>query len=490
MPTEPHATALLFAVIGTLMAMSAILSRFAGRISVPVALLYLGIGMLAGSEGLGHIQFQSYHLAFRLGTLALVLILFDGGLNTSVAAVRRALRPASALATAGVLATALGVAAGARALGMGWRPALLVGAVVSSTDAASVFAILRSSGVALERRIATTLELESGLNDPTAVLLTVALTRLQIEGGGIGAQLLVDVLVQIAVGLGFGLALGRIGVWLLQHMRLSVHGLLPVLTAALALAAFGVPTLFRGSGFLAVYVSAMVLGNAHIPLRNRILRVHDALAWLSQVIMFLVLGLLSIPSRLWQVGGIGLALGLLLAFVVRPLSVALCLIPFRYRFKEILYVGWVGLRGAVPIILATFPVLAGVPEANRIFNIVLVVVVATAIVPGMTVQRVTRWLGLESRREPLPKAVLEIHSAHPLTGELQSFFVEPSSVVAGARISELPFPASAAVVMIVRNDVLIAPRGDSVLTPGDHVYVLSGPEDRALVLLMFGRSEE
>jgi len=262
-----------------------------------------------------------------------------------------------------------------------------------------------------------------------------------------------------------------------------------VLTLALALLAFSVPTLLYGSGFLAVYVAGVVLGNGALPYRAGLLRVHDSLAWLSQVAMFLVLGLLAFPSRLAQVGWVGLALALFLAVVARPLVVALCLFPFGYTRRDTIYVGWVGLRGAVPIILAIFPVLAGAPGAQRIFDVVFFIVVVNALVPGATVPWVTRRLGLESSDPPRPQAVLEIESRQQLTGELLSFYVDESLAVTGVPLSDLPFPESAAVTLLVRGDALIAPKGDTALQPGDHVYVFARPEDRPFILLLFGRPE-
>ena len=487
---EPFASAVVLATFGLLLALSVIFSRASQRFAVPVALVFLVIGVLTGSEGVGGIAFDDYGAAFRLGTVALALILFDGGLNTPLAALRQAARPAGLLASAGVVGTAGLVAAAAHLLGFAWPNALLLGAIVSSTDAAAVFAVLRGSGINLKRRVGTTLEVESGINDPVAVILTTALTHNLMAPGETSAWLLAgEAVVQMVVGGALGLAFGYGGRLLLARIRLPAGGLYPVLTLALALLAFSVPTLLYGSGFLAVYVGAVVLGNGELPYRAGLLRVHDALAWLSQVAMFLVLGLLVYPSRLAHVGWVGLALALFLAVVARPVVVALCLAPFRYTRKDVLYVGWVGLRGAVPIILATFPVLAGAPGAERIFDVVFFIVVVNAIVPGATVPWVTRRLGLESRDPPRPPAVLEIESRTPLTGELLSFYVDESLAVTGVPLVELPFPERAAVTLLVRGGELIAPKGDTSLEPGDHVYVFSRPEDRAFIQLLFGRPE-
>jgi cell volume regulation protein A len=238
-----------------------------------------------------------------------------------------------------------------------------------------------------------------------------------------------------------------------------------------------------------VYITGMLLGSGELPYRPGLIRVHDALAWLSQITMFLVLGLLVYPSRLLNGAGLGLALALFLTVVARPIVVALCLIPFRYPAKEITYIGWVGLRGAVPIILGTFPVLAGAPGAMFIFDVVFFIVVFNAFIPGATLPWVTRRMGLDVAEPPSPKAVLEIESMQPLSGELMSFYIDPALAVAGVPLHELPFPDGAAATLLVRGQDLIAPKGNTVLQAGDHLYVFSRPEDKPFIQLMFGRPE-
>jgi cell volume regulation protein A len=487
---EPTATALLLTTFGILLGVSILFSRASERLGVPVVLIFLGIGILAGSEGIGGIPFEDYGFAFRVGTVALVLILFDGGLNTSLAAVRQAIKPAGVLASVGVIGTAGLVAVGAQFLGFGWPEALLLGAIVSSTDAAAVFAALRGSGIHLRRRVGVTLEIESGVNDPMAVILTTVLTHNLLAPGEIVFwRLVVDVLLQMAVGALFGYAVGYGGRHLLGRFKLQAGGLYPALMLALAFLAFGLPTLFYGSGFLAVYVAGLILGNGALPYRAGVLRVNDALAWLSQIAMFLVLGLLVFPSRLAEVASTGLALAVFLAFVARPVVVVLCLLPFGYTAREITLIGWAGLRGAVPIILAAFPVLSGAPGATRIFDVVFFIVVANAIIPGGTIPWAARWLRLESRDPPTPKAVLEIESMRPLKGKLASFYIDEALAVNGVALADLPFPEGAAATMIVRGEDIIAPKGNTVMVSGDHVYVLMRPEDEPLILLMFGRPE-
>jgi potassium/hydrogen antiporter len=489
MTSEPHATAVFFAVVALLLGASALVSHATQRLRVPAGLIFLAIGMLAGSEGLGGIAFDDYQFAFRIGSAALALILFDGGLNTPLDTLRRAIGPAGLLATVGVVGTMFGVAFVANRLGLPWTSSFLLGAIVSSTDAAAVFSVLRSNGIQLKHRVAGTLEVESGINDPVAVILMTLLTR-QLLGERVSIWLAVlDVLREIAIGAACGVAIGAGARWLLARTRLPASGLYSVMTLATALFAFSIPTLIHGSGFLGVYVAAVALGAGRVPYGTALRRIHDSLAWLGQVAMFLVLGLLVYPSQLLEAAWVGTIVGLALTFVARPVMVALCLLPFRFPRNDVLYVGWVGLRGAVPIILATFPVLAGAPGAARLFNIVFFIVVLNALLPGTTVPWMTRRLGLVSEDPPPPDAVLTIESFSRLDGELLSYYVDEALPVAGMTLQELPFPEGAAVTMIVRGRELIAPKGDTRLEVGDHAYVLSKPDGVAMVQLLFGHPE-
>lgn len=490
LPSEPETTAWFLLVLGLLLAVSALFSRFSARAGVPLFLVFLVLGMLAGSEGIGGIAFEDYGFAFRLGTAALVLILFDGGLNTSLSALRAGLRPAAVLATVGVVGTASLVAVGARLLGFDWGPAFLLGAVVSSTDAAAVFSVLRGSGLQVRQRVGTTLELESGLNDPMAVILTLSLTGSLATGRPVGLEIVLEVLIQLGVGTVFGLAVGFAGRALLRRGRLQAGGLYPVMTLALALLAFGLPTLLAGSGFLAVYLAGVILGNGEIPYRAGLRHFHDAAAWCGQLMMFLLLGLLVFPSRLLEVAWVGLAIALILAFVARPLVVMLCLLPFRFPFRETAFVSWVGLRGAVPIVLATFPVLERVPGAERLFDVIFFVVVASALVPGGTVAWLARRLGLAAGVPPAPQAVLEISSTQVLNGDVLSFHIDDALPVCGAALADIPLPEEAAVMLVVRGSELLAARGNTVLQDGDHVHLFCRREDRPLVELLFGRAGE
>jgi len=487
---QPTSLPFLVTIFAVLMFASAVLSGASQRVGVPVVLAFLVLSIVAGRIGLSQILAQNYRSYFNFGTIALILILFDGGLNTPLALLGRGLAPAALLATVGVVGTAALIALCTRLFNFSWPQAFLLGAIVAPTDAAAVFPILRGSGLQLKRRVGTTLELESGLNDPVAVVLTIILTRNLADHRALALGSLASIPVALIIGGMLGLAIGYGGRFLLPRLRVLAGGLYPIITLALALCCWGAGSLLLGSGFLAVYAAAVVLGNGTLPYRAGILRVHDAVAWLCQIVLYLLLGSFAVPSELLGVAPTGIMIGLFLAFVARPVSVALCLLPFRYSLRETLYVGWVGLRGAVPIVLAIYPLLIGVDGAREIFNIVFFVVVVSTIVPGATVRWVTARLDLKSDEQTPPPALLEIISTRVLTGaEILSFCVNRSAAACGAQLSELPFPTESTVILLIRDSKLIAPRGSTVLLVDDHVYVLCRPEDRPLIYLIFGRSE-
>ena len=487
--------ALALTVIGVLLAGSVLLTRLAGRLGVPIALGFLGLGMLAGVDGIGGISFYDYAFTFRIGVVALLLIIFDGGLNTPPGTLRPVAVPAALLATVGVAITAGIVAFAAHLVGTAWTRAWLVGAIVSSTDAAAVFAALRGSGLTLRDRVGRTLEAESGANDPMAVILTLALTTYELWGGvRHGAAppvwtLPLTAAGEIVVGAAVGLAIGWVGRRVIERVRLDAGGLYAVLTIAIAVLAYGAPSLVGGSGFLSVYVAALVLAGAEVPYRVGVLRVHDALAWLAQIGMFLVLGLLVDPSSLAGAAAPGLIVAAALTLVARPVAVLVCTSAFGFSASEVLFLAFVGLRGAVPIVLATIPVLAGVHDAVTIFDIVFFVVLVNTLVPGALVPWLARRLRVLTVTPPEPVATLVVESSVPMRGELRSYFIHEALPVAGALLSELPFPDGTAVTMIVRGSTLLAADGSTQLRPGDHVYVLAPPDEVPLVQLLFGEPE-
>ncbi|MDX2146103.1 MAG: potassium/proton antiporter [Planctomycetota bacterium] len=486
--SEPNATAILLAVFGILMAFSVLFTRTLDRVGVPVVLLFLILGMLGGSEGLGGVEFDDYEFAFRVGTVALILILFDGGLNTTWKSIRSSASPAGLLATLGVAGTAGVMALIARGLGLSWGEALLIGAIVSSTDAAAVFAVLRGGSLRVKDRVRSTLEVESCINDPMAVILTVAVVEALRAQQAPGWQLALLVPWQLVAGVAVGVSIGLLARWIFERTRLTTAGLYPVITLSVAFIAFGAATLVHASGFLAVFVVAAVLGNGPLPFKAGMTRVHEAVAWMSQVAMFLMLGLLVFPSKLLPVAWIGLALGLGLAFVARPLMAALCLAPFGWSSREIAYVSWVGIRGAVPIILATFPVMAQLPYGEQVFHVVFFIVVVSALVPGASIVRVTRWLKLDEPDAPAPAAALEIHSLRKLNGQVRVYHITPAVAACDAKLSDIRFPDSAGAILVVRGNELLAARGPTQILAGDHVYIFCRDEDEPKLGLYFGPS--
>ena len=491
LPTnEPMATAALLTTVAVLVGFSALFSRAVERAGLPVVLGFILIGVLAGLPAVGNIAFSDYAFAFRLGTVGLILIIFDGALNTSWSDFRRVAAPAITLATLGVVLTATLLAGCAILLGMPLPIALLLGAVVSSTDAAAVFAVLRGGHLHLRSRVGSTIEVESAMNDPVAILLTITIAE-QLAGSARTPipLLALNGVLDLLVGAIIGWALGRLARFGFKRVHPPSGGLVAVATTSLALLAFGLGTLAGASGFVAVYVIGLVLGTGPLPMRTSVLKFHDAFGWLSQITMFLILGLLAFPARVLTQLPIALAITAALVLVARPVAVAACLIPFRYAWREVVFIGWTGLRGAVPIVLAIFPVLAGLRGAETVFDIVFVLVILNALVPGTTLRLATRLLGLESHSPPPPSAVMQIEAAQPLNAELMSFYVTPALAAAGVALADLPFPEGAAVSMIVRGNDLIPPKGSTRLEPGDHVYVITRQQDLPEIQLLFGRPE-
>jgi potassium/hydrogen antiporter len=481
---EPLATAVILAAFGGLLAASVALSRVSARLGLPVALLFLLVGVLAGSEGIGHIAFEDYHFAFRVGTTALVLILFEGGLNTPFASAREVLAPSAVLATLGVVAIAGLVAGVAHLLGLSWPMAMLLGAIVSSTDAAAVFSVLSASGTRLRRRVGLTLEVESGLNDPMAVILTTTVTASIVSGSDLTLLgVTIDFLIEMVVGAAVGYGVARLGRLLILRVHLPAAGLYPAFTLAIACLSYGLTTILHGSGFLAVYVTGVTLGSGALPHAVGIRRVHDALGWLSQVLMFLLLGLLVFPARLWQVAGVGFALAIILAVVVRPLVAMLFLSAFRYQWRDSAFVGWVGLRGAVPIVLATFAQSEGIDESDTIFNAVFFVVLVSALAQGTTLEWVARRLGLVRHAPAALRPPIEVGAARGLN--LVEHTVRPGEPPSGLHVRELGLPRQAIVAVIVRDGDSVPPRGSTVIEDGDQLFVLMRPALRDEVERLF-----
>jgi len=464
-----------------LLLVGVVASKAAVRLGVPALLLFLGLGVLAGSEGPGGIEFTDVGLARNVGVVALAFILFSGGLDTEWRQVRPVLVKGLVLSTVGVVVTAsiVGVLA-AIVLDLPWATGLLLGAVVSSTDAAAVFSVLRSRAVGLQPRIRHLLELESGSNDPMAAFLTIAL--LSVALGELSAIALVPMFVlQMGVGGLVGYVVARVAVEVLNRLRLEFEGLYPVVTLALVGLIYGAAALAGGSGFLAVYVAGVVLGNSHVVHRRSLGRFHDAIAWLAQITMFLVLGLLVAPSDVVSVALPALAVAAALIVVARPLAVAVSLLPLRTGVAETTMVGWVGLRGAVPIILATFPLQAGLENADVLFNVVFFVVLVSVLVQGTSIPQVARWLGVTGPQPPRPTYPIE-SVAHPHDGAaLHEVVVPAGSAAERCRVFELGLPADVLIVLIDRDGDVIVPRGETEVLVGDRLMVLADLDDLAQV---------
>ncbi len=452
-------------------------SKFSARLGIPALLLFLAIGMLAGSDGPGGIEFDDYELAQSVGILALAFILFDGGLSTNWASVRPVLREGVILATAGVAVTAVVVGwIASLALDVSLTAGLLLGAIVSSTDAAAVFSVLRSRNASMKGELGPLLELESGSNDPMAAFLTVGLLQLLVDPAASVARLVPLFLLQMTVGAAVGLAVAWAAVTAINRARLEYDGLYPVVTLGVVLLTYGVAALLGGSGFLAVYVAGLRMGTSDFVHKRRLVGFHDAIAWLSQIAMFLALGLLVFPSRLPDIVGRGLLVAAVLVLVARPVAVFATLIGSRLRAREKLLVSWVGLRGAVPIILATFPLVEGVPQAETIFDVVFFAVVVSVAVQGTTIPAVARWLGVSApleRQRPYP-----IEPATTSAGDtaMHEVTVRANSRAAGRQVVELGLPEGALLVLLSRDDEFVVPQGSTLLRPGDKVLVLADPD--------------
>lgn len=464
--------------VGSLLGLSILASKATGRFGVPALLIFLAIGMLAGSDGPGGIYFDDDQAAQSLGVLALAYILFSGGLETQWKDIRPVLAPGLTLATFGVLLTAVVLALCVKHfLNFSWLEAFLLGAIVSSTDAAAVFAVLRSRNVGLKGNLKPLLELESGSNDPMAVFLSLGLIELIKNPQFSMWQLFPSFLKQMALGLVFGYALGRGTAWAINRIRLNYEGLYPVLTLSLVLVAYGLTTVAGGNGFLAVYLAGMVLGNGRLLHKKSLTHFHDGLAWLMQIAMFLTLGLLVFPSQLPTVVWAGLLASLALIFVARPVAVFLCLSVFRFDLREKTLLSWVGLKGAVPIILATFPRLADIPQADTIFNLVFFIVLTSVLLQGTTIPMVARWLGVQ---KPMEQARVRPLEFEPIAGQdtdLTELIVPYQSPVVGKTLVELGWPPDSRITLIGRGEEFLVPNGATTIEAGDVLLFLAHPKD-------------
>jgi potassium/hydrogen antiporter len=469
--------------VSVLLFLSVLASKASAKLGVPALLLFILIGMFAGSEGPGGIEFDYPRLAQSVGVVALVFILFAGGLDTEWASVRPILWHGIALSTVGVGLTAVSVAWFAvRILEFSLLEGLLLGSIVSSTDAAAVFAVLRSKNVSLKNPLKPLLEFESGSNDPMAVFLTIGFVSLLTNKDASLLDLLPMFLLQMPVGALLGWIMGKGMVLAINKFRLEYDGLYPVLSLSLVLFTYGITDALGGNGFLAAYLAGLIMGNSSFVHKASLIRFHDGLAWLMQITMFLALGLQVFPSRIVPVIGIGLVVSLFLMLIARPLSVFLTLAFTRLSVKEKTLISWVGLRGAVPIILGTFPLVAGVPKADTIFNMVFFIVLTSVLLQGTSLPLVARWLGLESPLPSTPEYSLQLVRPDSIKAGLAEITISPMSAAVGKQIVGLGLPKEVVIMMIGRNKHAFIPTGRSILHAHDTLLVFADQQRLAETL--------
>jgi cell volume regulation protein A len=463
-------------LIGSILLVISILAgKTSNSFGVPVIILFVVVGMLAGSEGIGRINFSDPGIARFIGFVALNFILFSGGLETRMEVIRPVLWQSITLSTLGVFITALSVGVFIWAVtDFSLFEGMLVGSIVSSTDAAAVFSILRSQNLSLKKRLRATLELESGSNDPMAYFLTIAFTGLITGQHESPVSIIPMFFWQMIIGAAMGYLMGRIGKLLINSIRLDFEGLYPVLVISLMFFTWSVTDfVIKANGFLAVYISAVYLGNQHIIHKRTIMQVFDGLAWLMQIILFLTLGLLVFPSHILPVIVTGLLISAFLIFVARPLSTFISLLPYKENKRNIAFISWVGLRGAVPIVFATYPLLAGIDKAGMIFNIVFFVSLTSVLIQGTTLPAMAKWLRVAVPGEDRENTPPDIELSSRLKSEMMEIVLKPECPALGRKIVDIDFPPSATIAIIVRDGKFIIPNGSTVIEHGDKLIVLA-----------------
>ena len=474
-------------LIASIILFFSILASKAGyRFGLPSLLLFLGVGMLFGSDGLG-IQFSSPKITQFIGMLALSIILFSGGMDTKVAEIKPVAGPGIVLATFGVLAATFITGSFIYILfdvlsdkiSLTYPEALLLAAVMSSTDSASVFSILRSKGVYLKERLRPTLELESGSNDPMAYMLTLILIEVITSGGMNIAEAGLSLVIQLAVGALMGYLLGRVSVWIINKINIDNESLYPILLLSSAFFTFTATTLCKGNGYLAVYLAGLVVGNAKIVHKKSMGTFFEGFTWLWQIVMFLTLGLLVNPHEMLPVTGVGILVGVFMILVARPISVFLSLIPFKhYSFKGKCYISWVGLRGAVPIIFATYPLIAEIPHARMFFNIVFFITILSLVIQGTTVTAAANWFGMVD--EPERKDEFGIELPEEIKSAMSEIDITPAVLSHGNKLMELTLPNHTLAVMVKREGRYFIPKGNTELQERDKLLIISDNDEALL----------
>jgi len=464
--------------VAALLFISVVSSKLSDRLAIPVLLLFLAVGVLAGSEGVGGLYFDNAQIAKSLGVVALILIIFSGGLDTNWKETKPVVWPGIILSTFGVLITAVIVGIFAvYILKFSFLQGMLLGSIVSSTDAAAVFSILRSKRISLKQPLKPLLEFESGSNDPMAVFLTVGFIGILTAEKMSIAALIPRFFLDMGLGALIGYLMARFIVFFINRLKLEYEGLYPVIMISLVLLTYVSAVFLKGNGILAVYIVGLILGQAEFPNKKMILRFHDGLAWLMQIVMFVTLGLLVFPSHIVPFLGAGLLLTIILMLVARPVSVLLCLLPFKMNFRKKAMIAWVGLRGSVPIILATFPFMAGIPQAGTIFNIVFFIVVSSVLIQGTSIPIISKILKLDVPLVNRTHYPIEFEKAQGIDAELTDIIVPYNSEAVGKMIRDLSIPEKCLIVLISRNDKFIIPSGSTVIDGGDVLLVLANTND-------------
>jgi potassium/hydrogen antiporter len=479
-------------VIGSvLILLSIVITKFSENLGVPVLLLFLVIGMFAGSEGPGGIYFDDANLAKSIGIISLVFILFAGGFDTNWKEVKPVLWQSVSLATIGVLITTITVGVFiSLILGFPLIFSLLIGAVVSSTDAAAVFSVLRSRNINLKGNLKPLLELESGSNDPMAIFLTIGIIQIITMPQTSAGHIILLFVLQMGIGSLLGFIFGKAFIFTLNHLKLNYEGIYPVFALAFVSLTYGITTSLDGSGFLAVYITGLIAGKSMFVHKKNLLRFFDGMAWLGQITMFLTLGLLVFPSQILPIIGIGLLISGFMMFISRPLSIFISLLLVKIGWRDKGFISWVGLRGAVPIILATFPLLAGLTEARLIFNLVFFIVLTSALIQGWSIPYAAKLFKVDKplilkRRYPIEFAPLE-----GVDTELVDLIVPYNSAAVGRPVVELGLPQDSLLVLISRDNDFLVPSGGTVLLEGDTVLVLVNKTNLPKVKAVFSKLKQ
>lgn len=461
-----------------LLLISVIAGKTTNKSGVPTLIFFLIIGVLAGSEGIGGIHFDNASIAQFIGITALNFILFSGGLDTHWKSIRPVIWKGVALSTLGVFLTTISVGYFVHyVFDFTIWEGLLLGAIVSATDAAAVFSILRNKGIALKGYLRPTLELESGSNDPMAYFLTITLTGIVASGNVDAADLIISFLKEFIIGGAIGYIVGKGSVWLVNNIDLETEGLYPVLTLGLAIFTYSVTHSIGGNGFLAIYLCAVIMGNSNMVHKRSLIKFYDGQAWLMQIILFLTLGLLVFPSRIIPLIGTGLLISAFLIFIARPIGVFAALSFFKSNTRSKLFISWVGLRGSVPIVFATYPLLAGIPKAELIFNLVFFISITSVLLQGTTLSFVAKLLHVTIPPKAKRRTGLDFELTDNIKAEMSEIRLTANAESAGKRIVELSLPATINILAIKRAGVFISPNGSTKLLANDVLHVLAEDKD-------------